>query len=65
MARLASVVGGVLIPSLIIADGGLINTTMTLGVAICIFSLIAGVMLVLVDYYADKKRWENQSCNSG
>lgn len=55
MARLASVVGGVLIPSLIIADGGLINTTMTLGVAICIFSLFAGVMLVLVDYYADKK----------
>jgi MFS family permease len=55
VARLASVVGGVLIPSLIISDDGLINTTMELGLAICIFSLITGVLLVFVDWYADKK----------
>lgn len=55
VARLASVVGGVIIPSLIISDDGLINSTMELGVAICVFSLITGVLLVFVDWYADKK----------
>lgn len=55
VARLASVVGGVLIPSLILSDGGLINSTMEIGFGICIFSLITGVLLVLVDWYADKK----------
>jgi len=55
VARLASVVGGVLIPSLIISDNNLINSTMEVGLAICIFSLIAGILLALVDWYADKK----------
>ena len=55
VARLASVVGGVLIPILIINDDGLINSTMVVGLAICIFSLIAGILLVFMDWYADKK----------
>lgn len=55
VARLASVVGGVLIPVLILNDDGLINSTMIVGLAICIFSLIAGILLVFMDWYADKK----------
>lgn len=55
VARLASVVGGILIPSLIAADDDRVNSTMWLGTGICIFSLFAGILLVAVDSYAEKK----------
>lgn len=55
VARLASVVGGIITPLLINNDDGLINSTMWVGTGLCIFSLIAGVFLVLIDSYADKK----------
>jgi hypothetical protein len=59
VSRLASVVGGVITPRLIqhdIDDQGyyLINSVMYVGTAICIVSLIAGIMLVMVDSYADR-----------
>lgn len=53
-ARLASVFGGVIIPRLISADGGLINSVMWVGFGICLFSLLAGIILVLIDAYADR-----------
>lgn len=60
VSRLASVVGGIITPRLIqhdIDDQGyyLINSVMYVGTAICIVSLFAGIMLVLIDSYADKK----------
>jgi len=63
IARLASVVGGVLIPSLIISDGGLINSTMYVGIGICLFSLVSGILLCIIDWYADKKDGKVVSLN--
>lgn len=55
IARLASVFGGIVEPRLINKDDGKINGVMWLGSGICVISLIAGVFLVLVDLYAEKK----------
>jgi len=55
VSRLASVFGGILIPTFIKNDGGLINSTMIFGFGLCIFSLFAGIFLVIIDKYADKK----------
>lgn len=55
VARLASVVGGNITPRMINKDDDLVNTTMVLGTGICIFSLICGVFLVIIDRYAEKK----------
>jgi len=55
IARLASVFGGIVEPRLIGKDDGKINGVMWLGSGICIISLIAGVLLVLLDLYAEKK----------
>lgn len=55
VARLASVVGGIITPALIKSDDGLIDSTMWVGMGLCVFSLIAGVLLVAIDAYADKQ----------
>lgn len=52
--------GGIIIPRLILNDTDdqgfyLLNSAMLLGTGICILSLIAGVFIVVIDYYADKK----------
>lgn len=64
VSRLASVVGGFLIPTLIIKDNGLINTTMIFGFGLCCFSLLAGIFLVVLDKYADKKDKRNLSLSA-
>lgn len=53
-ARLASVLGGIIIPRLITADNDLVNSVMWTGSGLCVISLIAGILLVLIDSYADK-----------
>lgn len=53
-ARLASVFGGIIIPRLITADDDLINSVMWTGTGLCVVSLIAGILLVLIDSYADR-----------
>ena len=55
VSRLASVIGGLIIPSLIKTDNHLINSTMVFGFGLCVVSLGAGIMLVIVDAYADRK----------
>jgi MFS family permease len=60
VARLASVFGGIITPRLIEHDidsegNNLINSVMYVGTAICIVSLIAGILIVVIDSYADKK----------
>lgn len=55
VARLASVLGGFIEPILILKDDGLVNSIMYVGTAFCIFSLITGIILVILDVYADKK----------
>ena len=55
VSRLASVIGGLIIPSLIRTDDHLINSTMVFGFGLCVVSLGAGIMLVIVDAYADRK----------
>ena len=55
VSRLASVIGGLIIPTLIRTDDHLINTTMIFGFGLCIVSLGAGILLVVVDAYADRK----------
>lgn len=37
------------------SDGDRVNTVMWFGTGLCIFSLIAGILLVAVDSYAEKK----------
>lgn len=54
VSRMASVVGGFIIPSLIKGDSGLIDSTVEFGFGLCVISLIAGICLVFVDIYADK-----------
>lgn len=54
VARMASVVGGIIVPTLIRNDNDLIDTTMIFGFGLCVFSLLAGIFLVIVDSYADK-----------
>jgi MFS family permease len=55
VARLASVVGGIIIPLMIAADGDRVDTVMWFGTGLCCFSLIAGILLVAIDSYAEKK----------
>jgi MFS family permease len=55
VARLASVVGGIIIPIMIVNDGDRVNTVMWFGSGLCVFSLIAGILLVVIDAYAEKK----------
>jgi len=50
---MASVVGGIITPYLIADDDGLINSTMWVGSGLCVISLVAGILLVMVDKYAD------------
>lgn len=54
ISRLSSVIGGFIIPSLITSDDGLINSTMIFGFVLCVVSLIAAVLIVLLDLYADR-----------
>jgi MFS family permease len=53
-ARLASVFGGIVIPRLITKDDNLVNSVMWTGTGLCLVSLVAGVLLVLIDRYADR-----------
>ena len=53
-ARLASVFGGIVIPRLITKDNNLVNSVMWTGTGLCLVSLVAGVLLVLIDRYADR-----------
>lgn len=55
VARMASVVGGIIIPILINHDNDLIDSTVEVGFGLCIFSLCAGLALVVIDSYADKQ----------
>jgi len=55
VARLASVVGGIIIPLMIAADNDRVDTVMWFGTGLCCFSLIAGILLVAIDSYAEKK----------
>lgn len=55
VSRLASVLGGIIIPLMISADGDRVDTVMWFGTGLCVFSLIAGILLVVIDSYAEKK----------
>lgn len=58
VSRMASVIGGIIIPRLISNDTNelgehLVDSTMQVGFWLCVISLIAGILLVLIDKYAD------------
>ena len=55
VARMASVIGGFIIPSLIDNDGGLVNKVMWVGSLLCVFCLISGVILCFIDRYAEQQ----------
>lgn len=40
---------------MIVNDGDRVNTVMWFGSGLCVFSLIAGILLVVIDSYAEKK----------
>jgi hypothetical protein len=55
VARLASVLGGFIEPVLILKNDGLVDSILYVGTAFCVFSLIMGIILVILDAYADRK----------
>jgi len=55
ISRLGSVINGIILPRVVENNDGLIGKALFIGFGICLFSLIMGFCLVLVDYWADKK----------
>jgi hypothetical protein len=56
---MASVLGGFIIPSLIDSDGGLVNLVMWVGTGLCVFCLLNGIILCIIDLYAEKHDKDN------
>lgn len=55
VSRLGSVLNGIVLPRVVEANDGLIGKALFIGFGICVFSWVMGLLLCIVDYWADKK----------
>jgi MFS family permease len=55
VSRLGSVLNGIVLPRIVASQDGLIGRALFVGFGVCVFSLLMGFCLVLVDYLADRK----------
>jgi MFS family permease len=54
-----SVVGGILTPVLMTREDGIISSEMWFGtIAVCVFSLFCGIIMVVLDIYAENRDGE-------